>query len=343
MTRHHHPFPAVALVILLGAILLAQQSQPVAIKSSPLVLTGAIPLPGVQGRIDHLAIDPKGRLFISALGNNSVEVLDLAGGIRAHSIAGIPKPQGVAYAPEFKKLFVGSDEGKLYVYDGDTYSITTSIDFGDDVDNLRYDEASKRLYIGYGVEATGAIAILDAATNARLPKDFKLGAHPESFQLAHDGPNIYVNVPDLKQVAVINRDTGSITRWPLTLEGNFPIALDELDHRLFVVTRAPARLVVFDTSTGHLMTSLPCVQNSDDAYFDASRKRIYVAGGEGFIDVFQQSDPQRYERIARVPSALGARTAGYFGKGHKGFEVFYSVVPARADKSAEVLLYTVQD
>jgi DNA-binding beta-propeller fold protein YncE len=342
MTRHHHPFPAVALVILLGGILLAQQSQPVAMKSSPLVLTGAIPLPGVQGRMDHLAIDPKGRLFISALGNNSVEVLDLAGGIRAHSIAGIPKPQGVAYAPEFKKLFVGSDEGKLYVYDGDSYNLITSIDFGDDVDNLRYDAASKQVFVGYGGE-DGAMAIVDAATNARLPRQFKLGAHPESFQLANHSPNIYVNVPDLKQLAVINRDTGSIARWPLTFNGNFPMALDEPDHRLFVITRGPARLAVFDTSTGHLVASLPCVQNSDDAYFDASRKRIYVAGGEGFIDVFQQRDPQHYDRIARIPSALGARTAGYFGKGHKGFEVFYSVVPARADKSAEVLLYTVQD
>lgn len=341
MTRYHLLFLATAIVII-GSVALAAQSQPIATKSSPLVLTGAIPLPGVQGRIDHLAIDPKGRLFISALGNNSVEVLDLAGGIRARSIAGIPKPQGVAYAPEFKKIFVGSDEGKLYVYDGDTYSLITSIDFGDDVDNLRYDAASKRLYVGYGGD-DGAIAIVDAATNTRLSREFKLGAHPESFQLAHDSPIIYVNVPDLKQIAVVNRDTGSVARWPLALNGNFPMALDETDHRLFVVTRAPARLVVFDTSTGHLVTSLPCVQNSDDAYFDAARKRIYVAGGEGFIDVFQQRDPQHYDRIARIPSALGARTAGYFGKGHKGFEVFYSVVPARADKTAEVLLYTVQD
>lgn len=323
--------------------MLIAQSQPASPKSAPLVLTGAIPLPGVQGRIDHLAIDPKGRLFISALGNNSVEVLDLAAGVRAHSIVGIPKPQGVAYAPEFKKLFVGSDEGKLYIYDGSTYILITSIDFGDDVDNLRYDAASKQLYVGYGDEDAGAIAIVDAGSNARLPQEFKLGAHPESFQLAHDGPNIYVNVPDRKQIAVINRDTGSIIRWPLTLDGNFPMALDEPGHRLFVVTRAPARLAVFDTASGRLVAALPCVQNSDDAYFDATRKRIYVAGGEGFIDVFQQRDPVHYDRIARIPAALGARTAGYFGKGHKGFEVFYSVVPARADKSAEVLLYTVQD
>jgi WD40 repeat protein len=334
---------AIAIGVLFVAITLSSQSQPASPRSAPLILTGGIPLPGVQGRIDHLAIDPKGRLFISALGNNSVEVLDLAAGIRAHSIGGIPKPQGAAYASEFKKLFVGSDEGKLYIYDGDTYDLITSIDFGDDVDNLRYDAASKQLYVGYGDADAGAIAIVDAASNARLPKEFKIGAHPESFQLARDSPNVYVNIPDLKQIAVINRDTGRIARWPLTLDGNFPMALDDADHRLFVVTRSPARLVVFDTVSGQLITALPCVHNSDDAYFDIARKRIYVAGGEGFIDVFQQRDPQHYDRIAHIPSSLGARTAGYFGKGHKGFEVFYSVVPARADKTAEVLLYTVQD
>ena len=150
MTRHNSRFLAVAVIVVLGALRLtaqAQTTQPQTTqpKPAPLVLTGAIPLPGVQGRIDHLAIDPKGRLFISALGNNSVEVLDLAAGIRTHSTTGIPKPQGVAYAQEFKKLFVGSDEGKLYIYDGDSYRLITSLDFGDDVDNLRYDAASKHL------------------------------------------------------------------------------------------------------------------------------------------------------------------------------------------------------
>jgi len=319
------------------------QSPRVPGQTEPLVLTGAIPLPNVQGRIDHLAMDPKGRLFVSALGNNTEEVLDLAAGTRTRSIAEIPKPQGVAYSPEANRLFVGSDEGKLHVYDGATLEPIATVDFGDDVDNLRYDSASKRVYIGYGDEEAGAIAAVDATTNQRLPEEFRLGAHPESFQLERSGPNVYVNLPDLKQIAVINRSTGKITRWSLDLDGNFPMALDEADHRLFVVTRAPARLAVFDTNSGRSIVELPCVQNSDDVYYDAARKRIYVPGGEGYISVFQQKDADHYQLLARVPSAVGARTAGYFGKGRKGFEVFYLAVPARADHGAEVLLYSVQD
>jgi DNA-binding beta-propeller fold protein YncE len=306
-------------------------------------LTGAIALPNVMGRIDHLGFDGKGHLFVSALGNNTEEVIDLSAGTRVHTISGIARPQGVAYAPEFNKLFIGSDEGKLYIYDGSSFDLITSIDFGDDVDNLRYDAGSKRVYVGYGDGEAGAIAMVDAATNKRLDEEFKLGAHPESFQLEKSGPHIYVNLPDLKQIADINRNTHAITRWPVSLEGNFPMALDESGQRLFVATRAPARLAVFDTKSGHMVAALPCVQNSDDLYYDSARKRIYVAGGEGFLSVFQEADPNHYRLLAKVPSELGARTAGYPGKGLKGFDQFYLAVPARADRGSEILIYTVQD
>jgi DNA-binding beta-propeller fold protein YncE len=334
---------AIALVLTLGVTTARTQEKLGSEDSKPLVLTGAIALPNVMGRIDHLGFDGKGHLFVSALGNNTEEVIDLSAGTRVHTISGIARPQGVAYAPEFNKLFIGSDEGKLYIYDGSSFDLITSIDFGDDVDNLRYDAGSKRVYVGYGDGEAGAIAMVDAATNKRLDEEFKLGAHPESFQLEKSGPHIYVNLPDLKQIADINRNTHAITRWPVSLEGNFPMALDESGQRLFVATRAPARLAVFDTKSGHMVAALPCVQNSDDLYYDSARKRIYVAGGEGFLSVFQEADPNHYRLLAKVPSELGARTAGYPGKGLKGFDQFYLAVPARADRGSEILIYTVQD
>jgi DNA-binding beta-propeller fold protein YncE len=312
--------------------------------SAPLVLTGAIPLPNVKGRIDHFGFDPAGnRLFLSALGNNTEEIVSLSAQIVLHSISGIAAPQGVVYSPETNKFFVGSDEGKLYIYDGSSYNLIASIDFGDDVDNLRYDAAQKRVYVGYGDEKTGAIAMVDAATNTRLKDEFRLGAHPESFQLSTAGPNIYVNLPDLKQIAVINRGTQSIVRWPVTFASNFPMALDEPDHRLFVTTRTPPRLAVYDTDNGRLVRSYPVVQDADDLYYDSSRKRLYIPGGEGFVSVFQQNSADDYTLIAKIPSSLGARTAGYFGRGHKGFDRFYVAVPARADHGAELLIYTLQD
>jgi len=140
---------------------------------------------------------------------------------------------------------VASSKGKLRIYSGDNFDLVKEIDFHGDVDNLRYDAATHRVYVGFGEDETGAIGMVDATTNERLPEEYKLGAHPESFQLEMAGPDIYVNLPDLKQIVVINRKTGAIARWPMTLEHNFPMALDEPDHRLFVATHEPARLAVF--------------------------------------------------------------------------------------------------
>jgi DNA-binding beta-propeller fold protein YncE len=330
-----------ALVLFAAASAPAQKSAP-ASDHHPLVLTATIPMPHVQGRIDHLAFDPKGLLFVSALGNDSVEVIDLGAGIRSSSITGIPRPQGVAYVAEFNKLFVGSDEGKLYVYDAASLHQLTAIDFGDDVDNLRYDPARRQLYVGYGGGDAGAIAVVDAATNQRL-MNFKVGAHPESFQLEASGAKIYVNVPDLKKIAVVDRQTGEISAWNIPFESNFPMALDEADHRLFVATRTPARLLVLDTSSGKMIAALPCVQGSDDLFFDAARHRVYVTGGEGYISLFAQKDPDHYQTLPRVASELGARTSGYFGRGRKGFDLFYVAVPARGNNPAEILVYTLQD
>jgi DNA-binding beta-propeller fold protein YncE len=337
----------VALAITLTACQSKQTSSapaaPGAESTPAMVLTGSVPLEGVKGRFDHFA-SGKGKVFVSGLGNNTVEVIDVFGGTLVHTITGVPGPQGLAFSPEANKLFVASEKGKLYIYDGDSFKLITTLNFDGGADNLRYDAANKRVYVACGDdEKNSAIAAVDAMTNKRLDEIYKLGAEPESFQLEKSGPNIYVNLPEPKQIAVINRNTKEISRWPLTVGQNFPMALDEADHRLFVASREPATLSVFDTSTGHLIASLPSVQDSDDLYYSAERKRIYMPGGEGFIYVFQQNDPDHYSLLGRVPTVLGGRTAGYFGRQGKGFDRFYLAVPASSSASAEVRIYTLQD
>lgn len=313
----------------------------------PLVQVNAIPLEGVKGRFDHFA-SGGGKLFVSELGNNSVAVINLFGETLEHTITGVPGPQGVAFSPEANKLFVASAMGKLYIYDGTSFDLITSIDFHGGADNLRYDPATRRVYVACGNDAeTGAIAMVDAMTNHRLDEEYKLGGQPEAFQLETSGPNIYVNVPPLKLIAVINRTTKAITRWPLTgVEGNFPMAFDEADHRLFIGTQRPARLAVFDTNSGKMIAAIPSVQITDDLYYDSVRKRVYQPGQEGFVYVFQQNDPDHYHLLAKVPTALGAGTAGYFGThdsgwGRKGFDLLYLAVPAYSGQSAEIRIYTV--
>ncbi len=93
---------------------------------------------------------------------------------------------------------------------------------------------------------------------------------------------------------------------------NYPMALDEAGHRLFVVTRFPARLLVFDTNTGKIVQSLQAVGDCDDVFYDQARKRIYASGGEGAVSVFEQQAPDRYKELARIATVKGARTSFFF-------------------------------
>jgi len=336
------------LAVLWFASGLTAQNNSTAGENGPLILTSQIPLPGVHGRFDHFTFDPSepARVFISALGNNSVEVIDLVEDTVVQHIPGIPEPQGIAFAVGLNKLFVGSRKGKLYVYDGSDYKLITTIDYNADVDNLRYDAASKRIYVGYGDEDKAAIGMVDATTNQRLDEVYKTGAHPESYQMEKSGPNLFVNLEDLKQIGVIDRNTKKLTKWdlPPKFEQNFPMALDESNHRLMVVTRTPPRLVVYDTSSGKVVATQPCVADVDDLYYDANHKRVYIPGGQGFIDVFQQKDADHYERIARIPTVIGARTAGYTPRaGKKGLDRIFLAVPYSPNKDAAVWVYTVQE
>jgi DNA-binding beta-propeller fold protein YncE len=316
---------------------------PAAESTPPMILTATVPLEGVKGRFDHFA-SGKGKVFVSALGNNTVEVIDLFQGTLAHTITGVPNPQGVTFSPEANKLFVASEKGKVYVYDGDSYKLLGTLDFEGGADNMRYDAATKRVYVGCGdSEKNAAIAAIDVTTNKRLDEVYKLGGEPESFQLEKNGPNIYVNVPDLKQIVVINRTTKELTRWPVPAGQNFPMSLDEANHRVIVGTREAPTLTVLDTSTGKVVASVPTVQDTDDLYYSAEHKRVYVPGRAGEIWVYQQTDPDHYNVIAKVPTVVGAGTAGYFGRQGKGFDRFYLAVSAGASSSAEVRVYTLGD
>jgi DNA-binding beta-propeller fold protein YncE len=337
-----HALQIPVLVLLFSICGAAQETLP-SDESAPLVLVRIIPMEGVEGRFDHMAVDNKsGRIFAAVYGNDSVEVLDVQRGRRIHSIqAGFVKPQMVAYIPESNRIVVSSEgDGSCKILDADTYKLIDTVKFSDDADQLRYDPATKRVYVAYG---DGAIGMFDATNNKRIEGDFEVGVHPESFQLEEKGPRIFVNLASISQIAVIDRNTRKIERWKLQEAGtNFPMALDEAHRRLFVAARRPARLLVLDMDTGKEIASLPGAADTDDMWYDADRKRIYIPSGEGFIFVYQQIDPDRYQRIAKIPTAVGARTSAYYGQVGK-HNSFYLAVPARANRGAEMWVFETRD
>ena len=299
----------------------------------------AIELPQVEGRIDHLALDGAGlRLFVAALGNNTVEVVDLQSGTHLKSLPGFREPQGIAGIADAKAIAVANGQGDgVQILAADDYRLLRGVPLGEDSDNVRYDAAPRRLYVGY---ASGALAAISPADGTVLGQ-VKLDGHPESFQLEGSGPRIFVNVPEAGHIAVVDRNTMKVTAtWPVTgAKSNFPMALDDAGHRLFVGCRNPAKVLIFDTTTGKETGGLNIVSDTDDVFYDAARKRLYVSGGGGFIDVLDARQPATLTRLAHVATAAGARTSLFAPQQSR----LYLAVPHRGAHSAEIRVYEVRD
>ena len=282
-----------------------------------------------------MAVDLKGeRLFIAALGNNTVEIVDLRAGKPIATITGLHEPQGVGFVPEFNKLFVANAQsGACDMFDGSSFKLGKSIKFSDDADNVRYDATARRVYVGYG---SGGLGIIDAATGDQLG-EIKLDGHPESFQLEKSGPRIFVNIPTSQKIAVVDREKrAAVTAWPVAgATANFPMALDETHHRLFVGFRKPAKLNVFDTESGKVVTNLDSPGDADDIFYDGTRQRIYISGGEGFIGIVQRQDADHYKTLTKIPTASGARTSLFVPE----LSRLYLAVPHRGAQRAEIRVY----
>lgn len=315
-------------VLFLGAVLQAQDGR-------LLRLERAIPMPNVEGRIDHLAVDVKGRrLFVAALGNHTIEVIDLAGGKVTHSIKGLGEPQGLYYLASKNELFAADGaDGTCRIYDAASCRLLNTVKLNADADNIRYDAAKNEVWVGYG---EGALGALDAAGKRAADVAFK--GHPESFQLERSGTRIFVNVPDAGRILVIDRVKRSvIAAWPVAhAAANFPMALDDAGRRLFTGCRKPSAVLVFDTAAGRQVSSLEICGDTDDLFFDARRGRLYISCGEGFLDVV---DTGSYKRLERIATAPGARTSLFVPE----LDRLYLAVRRHDGHAAEIRVYSVRD
>jgi hypothetical protein len=320
------------------ALLAGTAFWPLLADNPPFKLTRTIPLSGVEGRIDHFAYDPASeRLFVCALGNNTAEVIDLAKGEHVRSITGLGSPQGVAYIPEFDRIVIANDNGGICkIYDGKTFQPLAQIDLKDDADNIRYDATAKKIYVGFG---SGGIAVINPSNGSEIGS-IRLSAHPEAFELEKNGNRIFVNVPNARHVAVADRDQGKvIATWKTDLAfANFPMALDETDHRLFVGCRMPSKLIVLNTQSGEVMSKIDISGDCDDVFYDSKRRRIYAICGAAKIDVIEQVDRNNYKASTRFETASGARTGLLVPQ----LDALFVAVPHRGSQQAEIREYHLE-
>jgi DNA-binding beta-propeller fold protein YncE len=315
-------------------------------QNAPLLLLQKIPIPGLKdGDFDHFAVDLQGqRLFLTAEMNKAVEVFDLRTNKLIHTISDVKTPHSMVYRDDLKKLFVvdGGAPG-VKIYDTDTYNSTGTIELLPDADSIAYDSATKYMYIVNGGDDShmtySNISVVDTTAGKKLA-DIKINSDKvEALTLEKSGPRLFVDITGEDAVGVVDREKRTvITTWPTAQAGKHLVAMafDELDHRLFVTTRDPGKLVVLDSNSGKIVMSVPCVGTNDDMAYDSESKRIYIAGS-GFIDVFQQNDADHYTLIGHVPGAFRAKTAILVPQ----LKRYFLAVPHHGTKEAEVRVYKV--
>jgi hypothetical protein len=320
--------PAASLLLLAGAAL-AGGAEP------PLRRVQTIPLKGPAGRLDHLALDAKhDRLFVANMANSSLDVVDLKAGRLVRQIPGQHKIQGVAYAADLDRIFVGNGEdGVCNAFDGRDYALLKTAKL-DDADNVRYEGRTHRVYVTH---AEKGLAFLDGTTLEALA-DIRLPAAPEAFQLAKSERRLYLNTPSPSQVVVVDTDQNKVVgRFPLTLAGqNFPLALDEANRRIFAGCRRKPMVVVLDMDTGKEVAGIPIPGDTDDLFYDARHKRLYISCGERFLAVLRQVDGDHYELLTKFPTARLARTSLFDPEAGR----LYLAVPRQPGKEGpEVWVY----
>jgi DNA-binding beta-propeller fold protein YncE len=308
-------------------------------QSSPtLRQVASIPLPGVKGRFDHLAFDPSTqRLFVAALGNNTVEVVDTAKPAHDRSVTGFHEPQGVAFVGDVDGVAVANgNNGTLQLLDAQTLTTRWTIYIGGDADNVRYDTAAKRLYAA----AVGGLYVVDPLAGKSVGH-VPIDGHPESFQLATTGSRVFVNLPGLIRSKVIAADRSSmkvLAQWAIQdCGGNYPMALDEKTSRLFIGCRRPARLALIDTQSGSFLNTVDIVGHPDDLFYDELTRRVYVIGGEGFIDVLSR-EGDGVKRIDRVSTRSGAQTGLWVPSQRR----LYVAMPERSAEPAEIRVFEAE-
>jgi DNA-binding beta-propeller fold protein YncE len=314
---------------------------------APLKLVQTIPIPGLKdGDFDHFAADVDGhRLFLTAEENGKVQVFDTSTNQLIHTIDDLKAPHAILYRNDLKKLFiVDGDASAVKVYDSDKYQKIGEVAVSVDADSIAYDPATGYLYVvNGGREAHTPYSLISAidTNTAKKLRDIKINSnHVEAIVLEKSGPRLFCNITGQNAVGVMDRNKSALTAtWPLPPgdKVNVAMALDEADHRLFVVTRNPGKLIVLNSDTGKVVASVPAVGLVDDMAYDAKQKRIYLAG-DGSVDVFEQKDADHYALLGKIPGSFRAKTAILVPELNR----YYLAVPHHENHDAEVRVYDVQ-
>ena len=321
--------------------------------AAPLKLTGTVALPGYSGDFDHFAVDKqRGRLLLAAEDHATLEVLDLKTGRHLKTVPGFGAPHSILVRPGASTILV-TDSGKTMtkILNAETYAIEGSIKLTEGADSAAYDPKANVYYIVTGGKdvnmKTANVEAVNPDTGKRLGGITFNDNHVEAIALEEDGNRMFVNLTEHSKMAVVDRRTmKEIAEWPVPpAQQNAMVAFDGAQHRLYVVCRAnlsgqPSGLVVvMNADNGMVVDTQGAPMRADQVMYETASHRLFVPGAQGYMGIYDTTDPDHLKTVAKFTTAPGAKTGIVLPEMKK---VVLAASPGDTKALAKVLTYSIQ-
>jgi DNA-binding beta-propeller fold protein YncE len=322
----------------LGSALAAAQG------SSSVKLIRSVNLPGYTGDFDHFAVDfDRNRLLLAAEDHGTLEVFDLKTSAHLKTVSGFGNPHSILVRRGVNTVFItDSEKSGPTIRDADSYEKKQSVQLTPGSDTSKYDAATNTLYIVTGGKdvdmKTANLEAINPDTGAKLGSVTFPDNHVEAMSFSDGDPRLFINLTQTNKLAVVDRKSMKVIKvWPVpSAKQNAMVAFDPMQHRLYVVCRDPGMVVVMNSDTGGVVSTLAAPLRSDEVQYDAAAHRLYVPGGEGYMGIYDTSDPDHLKLAEKVKTEPGAKTGVLIPSMHR---LFLAVSPGDTKAMAKVLAY----
>ena len=313
---------------------------------SSVQLIKSVDLPGYSGDFDHFAADyDHSRLLLAAEDHGTLEVFDLKTSDHLRTVAGFGNPHSILVRKGVATVFItDSNKQNATIRDAVSYAKKQTVYLTPGSDTAKYDAASNILYVVTGGKdvdrETANLEAINPDTGAKLGSIVFHDNHVEAMAFVESDPRLFINLTQTNKLAVVDRKSMKvIATWPVPpAQQNAMVAFDPAQHRLYVVCRSPGMVVVMNSDTGAVIGTQPAPLRADEVQYDESSHRLYVPGGEGYMGIYDTSDPNHLKIIEKVTTAPGAKTALLIPAMHR---LFLAVSPGESKAMAKVLTYEV--
>lgn len=309
-------------------------------------LVKELPLPGYTGDFDHAAIDrDHGRLLWAAEDHATVEVYDIKTFEHLKTLTGFGAPHSFLVRPGVKSMIITDSDKLSTIRNADTYAVEKSISLTPGADSSKYDKAANTYFIVTGGKdvkmKTANLDKINPDTGAKLGEITFQDDHVEALDIDPTSNKLYINLTQTNKIAVVDRNAMKVLAiWPVpAAQQNAMVAVDPAQHRLYIVCRAPGKVVVLDSDTGKLVSTEVAPLRSDEVMYDIAAHKFYVPGGEGWMGIYDTSDPNHIKLAEKITTAPGAKTGLLLPDMHR---LFLAASPGDSKALAKILVYDVK-